>query len=266
MNEAKRKECMLDPLVVRLSDSVTIIHGDCLDVLPIECDAVITDPPYMGMKGGTALTFDSGVGVRHRDSETVADPWQASLDWVLPAWEGARRAFFSFCSFHFVAELKAAVPKEPCALISWYQRNAAPSAANAPQFKTEYCWAWRKASGLDWRALSTHIDIPRLQCGCMATERLTDSNGKALHPTQKPVDVTARLLRIGPESVCDPFMGTGTTGIACIRMGIPFVGVERDPSHFDTARKRLERELSQGRLPLEFDTHNKGFMQKETSE
>jgi DNA modification methylase len=96
----------------------------------------------------------------------------------------------------------------------------------------------------------------------MATERLTDSNGKALHPTQKPVDVIARLLRIAPESVCDPFMGTGTTGIACIRMGIPFVGVERDPVHFDTARKRLERELAQGRLALDFNTDNKTISAK----
>lgn len=55
--------------------------------------------------------------------------------------------------------------------------------------------------------------------------------------------------------VLDPYMGSGTTGIACIRTGRRFVGIEIDAGHFATARQRLENELRQGLLPL---THNKG--------
>jgi len=48
--------------------------------------------------------------------------------------------------------------------------------------------------------------------------------------------------------VLDPFMGSGTTGIACIGGNRKFIGIEKDPAHFETARKRIERALSQGRL------------------
>ena len=49
-------------------------------------------------------------------------------------------------------------------------------------------------------------------------------------------------------TVLDPYMGSGTTGVACIRTGRKFIGVEIDPAHFETARKRLEAELAQGTL------------------
>lgn len=224
--------------------------GDCLEILPTlpKVDAVITDPPYLNMEGGTALTFDSGVGVRHSLSKTVADPWTANLEWVLPAWNCAERAFFSFCSFHFVADLRMAVPAKPTALISWYQRNAAPSAAMAPQFQTEYCWAFRKGTGLDWRKLKTHIDIPRLQTGCMAVERLVDARGVALHPTQKPAKVIEALLATGPTSALDPFMGSGTTGVACMNLGRKFIGIEIEPKYFEIACERIENAQRQERL------------------
>jgi site-specific DNA-methyltransferase (adenine-specific) len=51
-------------------------------------------------------------------------------------------------------------------------------------------------------------------------------------------------------TVLDPFMGSGTTGIACIREGMKFIGIERDERYFEIARKRLEAELAQGLLPL----------------
>ena len=53
--------------------------------------------------------------------------------------------------------------------------------------------------------------------------------------------------------MCDPFMGSGSTGIACIRTGRKFIGIEKDARYFEIARQRLENELRQGLLPL---THN----------
>jgi DNA modification methylase len=50
--------------------------------------------------------------------------------------------------------------------------------------------------------------------------------------------------------ILDPFMGSGTTGVACIRTGRRFIGIEIDPTYFDIARRRLEKELAQGRLAL----------------
>jgi DNA modification methylase len=81
--------------------------------------------------------------------------------------------------------------------------------------------------------------------------------GKALldgkfHPTQKPIEVMLfclKWLRLKTDSmVCDPFLGSGTTGVACSRLGYRFVGVERDPKYFEIAVGRIEKEL--GRAPL----------------
>jgi site-specific DNA-methyltransferase (adenine-specific) len=73
------------------------------------------------------------------------------------------------------------------------------------------------------------------------------------HPTVKPVDLMCYLVRLvcrAGGTVLDPFMGSGTTGIACIREGMKFIGIERDEHYFEIARKRLEAELAQGLLPL----------------
>ena len=77
-----------------------------------------------------------------------------------------------------------------------------------------------------------------------------DANKQA-HPCAKPIAMMQWLVgRASLEgmTVCDPFMGSGTTGIACIGGNRKFIGIEKDPAHFETARKRIERALSQGRL------------------
>jgi len=56
-------------------------------------------------------------------------------------------------------------------------------------------------------------------------------------------------------TVLDPFMGSGTTGIACVRTGRRFVGIERDPAHYRTALERIQRELSQGDLFWDSPNH-----------
>jgi len=73
------------------------------------------------------------------------------------------------------------------------------------------------------------------------------------HPTPKPVALMARAVKTScPEGglVLDSFMGSGTTGIACIRTGRRFIGVEKDPTHYATALDRIQRELAQGDLFL----------------
>jgi DNA modification methylase len=84
-----------------------------------------------------------------------------------------------------------------------------------------------------------------------------------VHPAQKPVELLKWCMdqaRV-PEgaTVLDPYMGSGTTGVACIRTGRKFIGIEIDAGHFATARKRLENELRQGMLPLE---QNNGAVQR----
>ena len=70
------------------------------------------------------------------------------------------------------------------------------------------------------------------------------SRSPKLHPHQKPVALIDWCLQFLPTSgvLCDPYMGSGTTGLACLRRKREFVGVEIDPAHFETACQRLEHE------------------------
>lgn len=73
------------------------------------------------------------------------------------------------------------------------------------------------------------------------------------HPTQKPVKLILWLIRIIKKeikTICDPFMGSGTTGIACIRTGRKFIGIENNETYFNIAKTRIQNELKQQRLNI----------------
>ena len=71
------------------------------------------------------------------------------------------------------------------------------------------------------------------------------------HPTQKPIALMEWCINLAPKNtftVTDPFMGSGTTGVACANMGKTFYGIEREPKYFDIAVRRIEAAYAQGRL------------------
>ena len=70
------------------------------------------------------------------------------------------------------------------------------------------------------------------------------------HPTQKPIALMAWCIELlpQPETILDPFMGSGTTGVAAVRLGRKFIGIEKEPKYFQIAKERIERELAQGQL------------------
>jgi len=73
------------------------------------------------------------------------------------------------------------------------------------------------------------------------------------HPTQKPVELMKWCLGFLPKGrvILDPFMGSGTTGVACVNLGRKFIGVEIEPKYFDIACRRIEEATRQPRLALE---------------
>ena len=78
-----------------------------------------------------------------------------------------------------------------------------------------------------------------------------DTQKSSLHPTQKPVALMAWVLRHMPDGVVlDPYMGSGSTGVAAAQMGLRFVGVEAERRYFDIACERIEAIQRQGRLSL----------------
>jgi predicted RNA methylase len=75
--------------------------------------------------------------------------------------------------------------------------------------------------------------------------------GPGRHPTEKPVQLMGDLVQVVTDPgqvVLDLFMGSGTTGVACVQLGRRFIGIEKDPAHFETACRRLEQAVAQGQL------------------
>jgi site-specific DNA-methyltransferase (adenine-specific) len=82
------------------------------------------------------------------------------------------------------------------------------------------------------------------------------ASGTRVHTTQKPLPLMEALVSDftdAGELICDPFAGSGTTGVACIRLGRRFVGWERDPKYFAVAVKRLRAAREQLRIPLDVE-------------
>lgn len=225
----------------------TLYLGDCLSVLPgIVVDHVISDPPYedelhngMGAirrNDGREMVKDLGFeGVNARRSEVARICVDASAGWVLlfTLAEGVRA---------WRDDLQAARAKWDTTCF-WVKPDASPMfngqgpARGAECFVT--CWAgkgYRRWNGGGKRGVYTH---------CVNTGRQGE------HPTEKPVPLMRELVADFTQPgdvVCDPFMGSGTTGVACAQLGRRFVGIERDERWFDLACRRIEEAYRQPRL------------------
>ena len=85
--------------------------------------------------------------------------------------------------------------------------------------------------------------IRLLSGGVINPDSINGNNEKRLHPTQKPVSVMRKILEIFTregDTILDPYMGSGTTGIACKNLKRNFIGIELDPTYFEIAKKRIE--------------------------
>jgi DNA modification methylase len=206
---------------------VTLYNADCLDVLPIAADALVTDPPYgVGWKSisekamaGRKWTGRVWSKIHGDDKPFDPAPW---LEYPIVIMWGAN---------HYASRL----PDSPAWLV-WDKRGG-----TAENNLSDCELAWCNVGG------SARLKMHMWNGLCRDSEI-----GEHLHPTQKPVVVMAwamdkAKIPVG-ATVLDPYMGSGTTGIACLRTNRNFIGIEKDLEHFKTACARLERECNQGAL------------------
>ena len=201
--------------------NATLYLGDCLDILPTlpKVDAVITDPPY-GINAGN---------VTERANKQHGAAWAASRDYGAVEWDAAPPS----------GDLLTAV----LAAGKW----AALFGGNYFPLPPSSCWlVWDKVNGdndyadceLAWTNWPKAVRRIRWQWHGMIRE----GKEERFHPTQKPLQVMAWAIDLCPKSdtILDPFMGSGTTGVAAISRGKSFIGIEREPSYFDIACRRIE--------------------------
>lgn len=229
--------------------SVQLYLGDCLEVLPTleAVDAVVTDPPYLT---GDSCVPIRGRGVAGRVNETVSVglPWGYSMSWAEAI---TARHWIVFCHYKMLADVCGIL--EPSSVFVWKKSNAPRMARPVPRLDCEFI-VWSRSGDSTCARMgefsSLVLDVPMPQAGCFATERILEADsGRAAHPCQKPLAVVEPFIdRLDCQTILDPFMGSGTTGVACVRLGRKFIGIEKEPKYFDIAVKRIEAELN--RAPL----------------
>jgi site-specific DNA-methyltransferase (adenine-specific)/modification methylase len=214
--------------IERLSDGVTLHLADCREILPTlgRVDAVVTDPPY-GISAVARGEIGSGGKLPSRKFERSDWDNQTADQAVAMAIKLARHAIIFGGNYY-------ALPPSSCWLV-WDKLNTGDFA------DCELAWTnLRKA-------------VRRIQFRWNGMIR-QNNEPRGDHPTQKPLGVMRWCIQHLPDdarTILDPFMGSGTTGVAAVSLGRKFIGIEIEEKYFDIARRRIAAELARPRLDLE---------------
>lgn len=210
----------------------TLYLGDCRDILPGlgRFDGLCFDPPYEFRAEGGGHYRAARQGMDQIIEEGLAEGFDHSI--INPLLCGA---VVVFCHNDQLPKLLTYLDGnfERFALCVWRKANPQPVANKHYRPVMEfYIHAWNRG----FHPQGALADLDR-QIVAMAPR----GAAKFGHATVKPDAVMDKILRnLAGETVCDPFMGTGSTGVAAIRAGRRFTGIERNPKHFETACQRIE--------------------------
>lgn len=193
-------------------------HGEAEDVLPMldKHDMLLADPPYQ-IEGTWSGGSSNGWGKYSKE----AAEWDKRPDWFADFVNAYGKPSIVWGGNYFPLYASG----------SWLVWDKV-----VRKFTSGHC-------ELAWTNLGKPVRAFNYTNGELATE------GK-MHPTQKPLPLIAWCLDLVPEakSVLDPFMGSGTTGVACAQLGRAFTGIERRRDYFDIACERIAKAQAQGQL------------------
>jgi site-specific DNA-methyltransferase (adenine-specific) len=233
--------------------------GDCLDILPeleaSSVDMIWTDPPFgHGNQDGdlqAARVRDGVKGARVKDVEPIAnDAGEGFWECLAGFYEEAARVMNRDCCC--CCCMAGGGPKPTFARVSlladehlaFFQAIVWDKSARGNgmgwRYRRNYEFvlvAHRKGGKLLWNEEQTAV--PNIVRHCPPINRT--------HPNEKPVKMVQDFLRWHTHSghlVADPFMGSGTTGVACARLGRRFIGIEKEPRYFDIACRRIEEAVN----------------------
>lgn len=198
--------------------AVTLLLGDCLQILPTldGIDAVVTDPPY-------------GIGFSSQPTR-----YQRANGMKAVTWDDAKPELAFLVAMQVPTVIWGgnhfALPQSRGWLL-WVKSGNASSMSDAE---------------LAWTSLDMNVRVFHKTVKSASLEKNLQAKP---HPTQKPVALIVWCLSFLPCGlVADPYMGSGTTGVACIRTGRRFIGIEIEPKYFEIAKRRCIAELE--RFPL----------------
>jgi site-specific DNA-methyltransferase (adenine-specific) len=234
----------------QLAEGVRVILGDCQTVLPtlIHVNHLITDPPFE--KEAHTPVRRTQKSIREDEAAELGfDAITEELRAFIPQWAKAHADgwLLAFCQVEAVSVWRDVIERADLKYkrgMAWVKPDSSPQFNGQMPAQGYECIvaAWCGQGHSVWnaggkRGVYTHLTNPR------------DRHG--VHPTEKPIALMGELIadftKPG-DTICDPFCGSGSTGVAAVKAGRRFVGIEKDPKFFDVACERISKALKQADL------------------
>ena len=228
----------------------TLINADCLDAMEYlisigtKVDAIITDPPYNIARDNN---FDSmgrrGIDFGEWDKGFDITGWLKYIPKLLKE-DGSVVIFNDWKNLGTIARALEQLDFDIKDMIRFVKTNPMPRNRDR-RYITDYevaLWAVPKNAKWVFNRINPNYERP---------EFIDNIEREQVHPTQKPVSLMQHLIRIHSNeahTILDPFMGSGTTGVACQKDDRNFIGIEIDPNYFEIARVRVKTESQQTNL------------------
>ena len=237
-------------------DKIKLFHGDCFelmkDIPDKSIDLIITDPPYLHVKGGMKSkrynvgTWNSNSHMVEQMSDFDRDKIYRFLDVSLSKMKKAN--MYIFCSklqlvhyFNYISEHK----KLKYDLLVWDKVKYSMKSTKFYTSDIEYVVRIYQA-GVSLNKIlvedGSKSDIKHYM------KRQAEPQPRGEHGTMKPVKLIERFIRVASDEesiILDPFMGSGTTGVACKNLNRNFIGIELDDKYFEIAKERIENHDAQ---------------------
>ncbi|ERF61833.1 DNA methylase family protein [Treponema socranskii subsp. socranskii VPI DR56BR1116 = ATCC 35536] len=222
---------------MEITENINLLHGDCIDLLPKipaeSIDAVITDPPYfLGMTHNGQKGCFNDLAICKPFYEKLFTAYKRVLK---P--DGCVYFFCDWRSYAFYYPIMYGILGVKNMLV--WDKQAGPG--NFYTYQHELVIFTTKRNAFNVKGTYSIISgIRSFVSGARKT------NGEKVHPTQKPVELIEKFIKDSTDeggTVLDTFMGSGTTGVACINTGRKFIGMELDDNYFSIAKTRIENAI-----------------------
>lgn len=236
------------------SDRVTLYCGDCLAVLPTlePVDFVLTDPPWIARTDkitrrgcGVAKVIEPSQGIGYG---TIGE---FSTFPLTTAFSLVRYDMLVICGYKELGQVIGVMDPIRGVFI-WHKPNGGISVAYPCPLDVAYIVWGAKTSKITgyqhWKSGVMSHNVPT--AGCISNgERILDGlNGKAVHPAQGPISLYRQLVKPLHGKILDPYMGTGTSGVAAMEGDCQFIGVEVNPRYYAIAERRIRQAEQDAKL------------------
>ena len=230
-----------------------LINDDCFSAMKNIPDnsvsLILTDPPYNIAKYSTGnIKFDWRSDINNDLAEwDLKELNPADLISEFKRILKPDGNIFIFCSYNIIGEYHKVFDPEfdTFQFMVWHKTNPVPNFRKSSFLNSceLIVGCWNK--GHTWN-FTNQADMHNfVESGiCMGSERIKDENGKNLHPTQKPISILEKIIKIASNEndiVLDCFNGVGSTGEAALKNNRRYIGIEIDKTYLEATEKRLEK-------------------------